>query len=230
MKIHRLLPIRRPFAQAFTLIELLVVISIIALLAALSIGAFTMAMQTSARNRTTATLHAVVSALERYKEKNGEYPEPSGSVINQTDKFGDMTLNTGGAQMLYQAITGDGNDAINIGNGAATSSTGAVTDANKEFVINGDFIPTKDLTTGTFKSKLNSTTVTSDNKFLIMDGFGHPFQYTKAPVAVTGTPATTVNPTYDVWSFANATSADGVTSDLATKQDSTKNAAWIKNW
>ena len=229
MKIHRLLPIRRPFAQAFTLIELLVVIAIIALLAALSIGAFTMAMQTSARNRTTATLHAVVSALERYKEKNGEYPEATDTSGSQS--FGDVTMRTGGAAMLYQAITGDGSDAIKIGTGSATSSSGTVADANKEFTINGDFIPTKD-GSGTWKAKLNSTFVTGD-KFLIVDGFGHPFQYDKAAVSTGGaggTPPTTVNPTYDVWSFANATNSGEVAYDLSTKQNNTKNAAWIKNW
>jgi prepilin-type N-terminal cleavage/methylation domain-containing protein len=231
MKIHRLLPIRRPFAQAFTLIELLVVIAIIALLAALSVGAFTMAMQTSSRNRSTATLQAIVSGLERYHEKNGEYPAPSGS---DTQDFQGSQMNVSGAQMLYQAITGDGNDAIDLGSasGSSIKSSGTVDPTNKDFVINGDFIPTRD-SSGTWKSKLNSTLVTSNGQFLIVDGFGHPFQYNKADVNTSGGvgTATTVNPNFDVWSYANATGqSDSMQSDLTTKQSTTATSIWIKNW
>ncbi len=108
--------------------------------------------------------------------------------------------------MLYQAITGDGTDQIKLASGSGSSSTGTVTDTNKEFVINGDFIPSKD-SSGSWKSKLNSTLVT-DGVFYIVDGFGKPFQYDKAPVTASGSPNTvTVNPNFDVWSYANGTNS-----------------------
>ena len=57
--------------QGFTLIELLVVITIMALMAALTMGAFTYAQKSAARGRTTATHVAIISGLERYRNDFG---------------------------------------------------------------------------------------------------------------------------------------------------------------
>jgi prepilin-type N-terminal cleavage/methylation domain-containing protein len=56
----------KPRSAGFTLIELLVVIAIIALLASLTIGAFSYATAAAGRNRTSATQAAIMSGLERY--------------------------------------------------------------------------------------------------------------------------------------------------------------------
>ncbi len=217
MKIPRILPVRHPLARAFTLIELLVVIAIIALLAALSMGTFNMAMQSSARNRTTATLQAIISGLEAYKEANGEYPvTPSGynSGKGSETTHGYTTTDATsllGAQMLYQAITGDGDNSLTVsGSAGSNSSVGLVQAANAQSTINGDFVPTKVIsgTSTTWKSKLNSTMVDSSNRFYLMDGFGHPFQYERAAtnnITTTQAPTPiTVNPTYDLWSYGTA--------------------------
>ena len=230
MKIHRILSVCRRGAPAFTLIELMVVISIIAILAALSIGAFTMATQTAARNRTTAVLKAIESALERYKEANGDFPKPK-------DSSGNHGLDVkGGAQMLYQAITGDGNNELDLGSSAETpkNSQGA-RGVDPKYVINGDFIPTQK-SDGTWSpGKLNATLVSSASEFYIIDGFGHPFQYDKAqPTTGSGgapPPApTTVNPTYDLWSYGNTNSTESTGASLNTKGDGTATSVWIKNW
>lgn len=230
MKIHRILPAHRRFERAFTLIELLVVIAIIAVLAALSIGAFTMATTTSARNRTKATLQAIVSALERYKEANGDFPTPMDTSGNHS-----LTTTTG-AQMLYQAITADGYDQIKLATPPSghASSNGTVDPAMTSFTINGDFIPAKQSSDGSssntsnYRSKLNATLVDKDNKFYLVDGFGHPFQYDKA--APTGQQATTINPTYDVWSYANIGQTDSQSASLEDKSNAKNIAIWITNW
>jgi prepilin-type N-terminal cleavage/methylation domain-containing protein len=246
MKIPRILPVRHSLARAFTLIELLVVIAIIALLAALSMGTFNMATQASSRNRTAATLQAIMSALERYKEANGEYPvTPSGYSSgkgSETTHGFSTTDSTSllGAQMLYQAITGDGDNQLVVnGSGGSNSSLGSVQATNAQNIINGDFVPTK-VTSGsstTWKSKLNSTMVDTTNRFYLMDGFGHPFQYERAAtnnVTTTQQPAPiTVNPTYDLWSYSTATNSGdpvGTYSDRSSSGNASKIAIWIKNW
>jgi prepilin-type N-terminal cleavage/methylation domain-containing protein len=242
MKIQRILPVRRSLVQAFTLIELLVVIAIIALLAALSMGTFTMAQQASNNNRTRTTLQGIISALERYKEANGEFPTsinakpPNGISTHSTTAFD-------GAQMLYQAITGDGYDQIYMASPPSpapshSSSNGSVDPNFASLTINGDFIPTQ-VTSGsssTWKSKLNATFVDTSNNFYLIDGFGHPFQYDRAAVtsvsAASPVTPTTVNPTYDLWSYGTGTGTnDPKGTSLTDKQNNaTATAMWIKNW
>ncbi len=220
MNNHRIPTARRAQAPAFTLIELLVVMAIIALLAALSFGGFQAAMQSAYRSRTTATLSAISSALEQYKEKFGEYPDPA----NSATLGGSGNMRIGGAMMLYQAITGDGNDQIKLASGTvAKASDGDIDDTERPNVINGDFVPIKD-NNGTWKSKLNATFVTSTNQFMLTDGFGHPFLYEK------GGSADAVNVTFDLWSIAHSTTMDATIYTLAVKQDGTKTASWLKNW
>lgn len=213
-------PARRAQAPAFTLIELLVVMAIIALLAALSFGGFSYAMQASLRNRTVGTLSALSASLEQYKEKFGEYPDPA----NPATLGGSGNMRIGGAMMLYQAITGDGSDQIKLATSVVTKpSDGIVDDTERPNVINGDFVPIKD-NNGTWKSKLNAAFVSSSNQFMLIDGFGNPFLYEK------GGSADAINVTYDLWSIAQSTTKDATIYTLAIKKDGTKTAPWLKNW
>lgn len=200
----------RGAGRGFTLIELLIVIAIIALLAALTMGAFKYAGDSAARNRTTASMTAIKGALERYKEKFGEYPEPAAAASAEADSNGVYLV---GAKMLYQAITGDGNNMIKLASGAsAQASDGKTDDTELENVIEGS-LPKPMI----FKY---------DMGYYLIDGFARPFQYDK------GGTAQAVNPTFDIWSFGNYEQgkASKIAYDLATKKDSTKTGAWIKNW
>lgn len=217
----------RPLARgihprAFTLIELLVVMSIIAILAALTMGTFRYAQQTAARNRTTAGISAISGLLEQYKDKFGEYPEPANAAAMSSSN---SSLRIGGALMLYQVITADGTNQIKLATGATTTpSDGIIDDNERPNTLSADYIPAKD-TSGQWRtSKLNSTLVTSDG-FMLVDGFGRPYQYEKAG----STDA--VNATFDLWSFAQKDPAS-ISSPyaLATKKDDKATAAWIKNW
>jgi prepilin-type N-terminal cleavage/methylation domain-containing protein len=80
--------------RGFTLIELLVVIAIIGVLAALIVGATTVASKNKVENRVKAELNALVGAIESFHKKNGFYPADNGDVVN-----------TGTNQLFYE-LTG----------------------------------------------------------------------------------------------------------------------------
>ncbi len=203
---QRYSPKWKPQSHGFTLIEILAVITIIAILAALTMGAFSYAQQVSARNRTTVTLSAIAGALAQYKEKFGEYPEPANPAKMGSGSA--ASLRVGGALMLYQAITGDGNSEIKLATGVTvTSSDGSVDTGEIGNSIKGDLPKTVVLKTA--------------EGYMLIDGFGRPFQYEK------GGATDAVNTTYDVWSYAQKESSDF---SIATKKDEKATAVWIKNW
>lgn len=200
------LPSVRRSSRGFTLIELLVVIAIMAILAALTLGVYSYATKGAARNRTTALHRAIISGLESYNSEFGEYPEPSNS--GQTDEFNGKPYNTGGARMLYQALSGDGTNAIVIGTGAQSASDGRWSAEEKMLLTD---MPKEMYTLG------------GTNRYMLFDGFGHPFQYTKG-----GTPQA-LNPTFDLWSYGED-EANTTATDASTKTDASKSAKWIKNF
>lgn len=209
---------------AFTLIELLIVVTIIALLFALTIGGFSYAQRAAARSKTAATLKAVQSALERYNTEFGEYPEPNnpGDTISIRDK----TYGVAGAAMLYQAMSGDGYDAIKVAvapaNAGPPQSDGNI-DPNEAKNIMLTDMP-------------KEVWRVQDGRYFMIDGFGNPLQYIRAaPQNLTGTGSaapTTINTHYDLWSYSEdedntmATSLE-TNSGGPLKQASEK---WIKNW
>lgn len=92
--------------KGFTLIELLVVITIIAILAGLTLGAGGVLRDKAARSRAQAELAAFGTALERYKIDNGDYPDVGASKA---------TMGAGGG--LYS------NNSQNYVQGSASSAT-----------------------------------------------------------------------------------------------------------
>jgi type II secretion system protein G len=95
MKSH---PSRR--RRGFTLIELLVVITIIVILAGLSMGGFSYIARKQAEEQTRIQISLLEKALEEYKLDNGEYPDSAGGNL-----------------ALFNALYGDG---------AATPPTGKI--------------------------------------------------------------------------------------------------------
>jgi prepilin-type N-terminal cleavage/methylation domain-containing protein len=203
--------------HGFTLLELLVVISIMALLASLTLMGFRHASNQSSRNRTTATHRAIMSALENYHSDNGEYPEPRSQ--GQDVQFGTSSYNIAGALMLYQALSGDGSDEIKTSGGGSGSSDGLIKD--------------DELTEAKWKEIPKEVILKTSNGWMLIDGFGHPFQYTY-PQRQTGKEqgtksSNTVNTTYDLWSFAEDDKHTEEVS-LGSKQDPSISGKWIKNW
>jgi prepilin-type N-terminal cleavage/methylation domain-containing protein len=209
---------------AFTLIELLIVVTIIALLFALTVGGFSYAQRSAARSKTAATIKAVQSALERYNTEFGEYPEPAnpGDTISLRDK----TYTVAGAAMLYQAMSGDGFDAIKItappANAGPSQSDGNI-DPNEAKNIMLTDMP-------------KEVWRIQDGRYFMIDGFGNPLQYIRAaPQNLTGAAAvspTTINTNYDIWSYGEDEDNTMATSLETNAGGPLKQASekWIKNW
>lgn len=188
--------------------ELLVVISIIALLSAMTMGAFTYAQRAAMRNRTTAAHRAIISGLENYNSEYGEFPSPA-SEGETSDQFpGKRNYNIAGAEMLYQALSGDGTDKIKLGSGTGAPSDGEWTKDEKMLLTD---MPKEMFTQG------------GSNIYMLIDAFGHPFQYTK------GGTTDAVNSTYDLWSYGED-DKNTMSMDKGVKEDATASAKWIKNF
>lgn len=80
----------------FTLIELLVVIVIIAILAALTIGATKYAWTRAGTSRAQGEIATIETALESYKNDNGIYPLSTSTRASAINNSG----------LLYTALTG----------------------------------------------------------------------------------------------------------------------------
>lgn len=93
---HRISPFpdRATFRAAFTLIELLVVISIIAILAALTLGTVAYVQKKGMRSRAEAEVAALNAAIESYKLDYGEYPSSNSLASELTAKAGVKGVNT----------------------------------------------------------------------------------------------------------------------------------------
>jgi len=217
MKVHFFAKSRQ-LPRGFTLMELMAVVAIMATLAALTMVGFRHAQTTAARNRTSAFHRAIISGLEQYNNDFGEYPTPKNPMT--IGNFAGKQIVAGGSAMLYQALTGDGNDQIVLGTSGATPSDGEVSAKEVQYTKMTDMPREMIMQAG-------------DDMWVLTDGFNRPFQYTKGPDKArpgqAQTAAETMNPTYDLWSFAESESFP-TNVGLSEKRDTKTSAKWIKNW
>ena len=222
-------------ASGFTLVEMLIVITIISLLAAMTMGGYTYAMRSSRRRVTTGTFEAIKLALERYNTDFGEYPQPSGSNLMQSFPPGQTAYDISGAACLYQALTGDGYDQIK---GVTSSSSSGSNSGGSGGSSDGKIEGATEIKNKMLADVPQTIFTKKSGTYILVDGFGHPFQYLKPVVSTNNggggaannnTTVTTINATYDLWSYAeddkntSKQSADAMkTPTLAVK--------WIKNW
>lgn len=201
--------------------ELMVVVAIMALLATLTLMGFRYAQITAMRNRSTAFLKGISSGLENYHSEFGEYPRAKKTAM--TSEFGTKTYNVGGALMLYQALSGDGDSDIEVANSTLGASNGRIEGQEVNHVM--------------MKEMPNELWRRDTTGYIVVDGFSHPFQY-QAPnpnakvqhgAAATGKGIDTINATYDLWSFGEDDQhTNQVTMDM--KQSEAATSKWIKNW
>lgn len=212
--------------KAFTLVEMLIVLSIIALLASLTLGGYTYAMRSSKRRVTTGTFEAVKSALEDYRTEFGEYPEPA-TTGTMVEFMPNKSYDVSGAACLYQALTGDGFDQIK-GVTAGDSQTSGASDGKTEGAEIKNMV---------MKEMPQTMWRRMGKAYVLVDGFSRPFQYIKAAATGAGggtgggssSQATTVNSTYDLWSYAEDELNISMKS-VDTLKNQTIAAKWIKNW
>jgi prepilin-type N-terminal cleavage/methylation domain-containing protein len=193
--------------RGFTLIELLVVILIIAILAGITLTAFSGVMKSAARSRAKTEIAGIGNALDNYKADNGSYPPSAGWADNNYAGDAPSPALGGGiyqlsSEALYQALTGQSHFGI-----PAPAGT-------KIYMV--------------FKTSQlgNYTASTASNPIYIQDPFGYSYgYYAGTPTSANGSAGNGVNtPTvplsgvnqYDLWSTGG--DINGVTQ------------GWISNW
>ena len=91
-----------PSKSGFTLIELLVVISIIGLLAGLSLPAMQGAMNAAKKGKAKSEMQAVITALKAYQNEYGRMPDPQ-----QLGGNGDGYFSSDASKNLFWMLSGD---------------------------------------------------------------------------------------------------------------------------
>jgi type II secretory pathway pseudopilin PulG len=195
------------YTKAFTLLELLIVISIIIILAGLTIATMGYVQDKAKRSRAEAEVAAISAALESYKADNGVYPRDTTVTDGLDARTGLSTsteLNpdptkpncayTAPSLFLYKSISGDSN------------ANHQVTAKSYLSVPTGLVWPRSSATIGA-----------------LVDPFGNCYGYSTANQTA---PDKGFNPTFDLWSTAGSgTGATPTPSPAPTPVN-----LWIKNW
>jgi prepilin-type N-terminal cleavage/methylation domain-containing protein len=188
--------------SGFTLVEILTVIAIIAILAALTISAYTGVMKNSARARARSEIAAISAALESYKADNGGYPSPQTPTFSTTNDYTASMPNTaagsylGSSELLYQSLTGQ----TNYGDAPPTPASGV-----KVYF--------------TFKkSQLGNDQTGAGGPIYVQDPFGNSYGYFSGLISTTTTNAPNNGVgLYDLWSTGGATTTgNGATNTFIT--------------
>ena len=185
-------PARR--SRGFTLVELLTVILIIAVLVALVVGIAGPAEQKAAYEKAKVHLATIKTTLDAYKQEWGEYPRSADGNYE-----GDL-----GARILYQVMTGDGDDLL----GGESSSNGKIDEDEKDIKPKPPLDPAHDRQ-GFVRKKPNG-----EIDPILLDPFGKPWNYRPFEEE---SETRTKNQTYDLWSYGSD----------STEQ---KEVKWVKNW
>ncbi|MCX6966642.1 MAG: type II secretion system protein GspG [Verrucomicrobia bacterium] len=198
-----------PRSGGFTLIELLVVISVITILAGLTLSMLDYANNSAARNRAKAEIGALSLALESYKIDNGDYPRSSSTDTLNARTTTDSTIAGGqynaASLTLYKQLSGDGADGSTPDR---TLSTAEKALGKAYFTFKPNMLYPR-VPAGT------AATVTA-----LLDPFRNCYGYsTIGSLSTSGTTAATsgYNPTFDLWSTGGTSGTSGT-------------AGWITNW
>lgn len=187
-------------SRGFSLIELMVVVSIMVILAGLLIGSLPGIQTKINRGKVEAFIAELESGLSRYQIDNGAYPQNpvSGDSVEARDTSGIL-----GATVLYKHLSGDWN--------LTGSAVDSANDDEKIYVHKLDY-------EGNQSAKEPRST-TLGGEFMVVDSYGNQIRYLAQPPNITVSERKTYNPTYDIWSIADA---DPI--------DSEQQARHITNW
>jgi len=189
-------------SDGFTLIELLVVISIISILASLTIATISYASNKAARDRAKSEINALSLAIESYKIDNGDYPRDTATTDALDARISKNASQYSAASLvLYKALSGD------------TNANRIITAAEKTANNNKVYFQFKPNMLYPKAPAGSTTTVTA-----LADPFGNAYGYSTIQLA-TADSSKGYNPTFDLWS----------TVDI-NKTGSTDLVTWITNW
>ena len=170
-----------PRARGFTLIELLVVITIIMVLAGLTLSLFSYANVKAASDRARAEVSALSLALESYKIDNGDYPRDTAGKTDGLDASQNTDATSAAYQaaslVLYKALSGDTNNTRQP-------------IAKVYFPFKSNMLYPKAVVGGTTAVQY------------IADPFRNAYGYSTLGTATSGSSG--YNPTFDLWSTATS--------------------------
>jgi len=173
-------------AGAFTILELLIVMTVIAILAGLTIATMGYAQNKSRRSRAEAEIAAISAACENYKADNGVYPTDANTDALAPNNAGDPTTAAykNASLSLYKLISGD-------------TDGNRIAEAKSYFSFKPSQLYPDDQT--------KAVTFMRD-PFVDKSGTACSYGYSTAKASV---PAGTngYNPTFDLWSTAGTKSA-----------------------
>ena len=193
--------------HGFTLIELLVVISIIMILAGLTLSLFTYANTKAGSDRARAEISALSLAIESYKIENGDYPRDDTATDKLDAKTSTSALISSGAYqaaslVLYKALSGD-TDLLGV--------TGTDSATNTKNTVYFEFKP------GVLYPKVAGGAKRTTQITALLDPFRNVYGYSTIGTATSGTSG--YNPTFDLWCTVDPKQTGG-----------TPEVTWIKNW
>lgn len=211
-------PLSHRSHKGFTLIEILTVITIIGMLAALSFAGIQIANNKAAKKNTVARINGLQLCVESYKLDNGEYPEALG--MEDTTNVKNTSYRVGGARMLYQVATGDGNSAIKGGDAASNGVPGSTGQIYWDEVI----APTAQERDAKKKPKA-MVEVHEDGSYFMIDGWRKPLQYVKSlkdrNKRISNIDLVHSDGDYEIWSYGKLT---------APTEDPESQKEWITSW
>lgn len=210
---NRLLP---QSLKGFTLIEIMTVITIITMLTALTFVGIRSAQTKAAKKSTVARISGLVDGLASYKIDNGEYPEPIG---DDNVTVNNAPYKVGGARMLYQVVTGDGNSGIRGGGAPSTGSPGSIGK------VYWDEVTPPTATEVEKKIRKPLVEAAEDGSFYMVDGWRKPFQYIKMlkdrNKRISNIDEVHSDGDYEIWSYGELKSA---------LDDPQSQREWITSW
>ena len=221
MKSHRSL---RPRA-AFTLIEVLTVVAIVAMLSAMGFAGIRFAQNKSRQSDTIALLWDIGKSIQGYYDDQGNYPRPA--MEEEETQIEGTSWKIGGSRMLYQVLSGDGNDAIKGGEKMSTgqpasSKTEEDPDAGKVY-MDTIVAPTRQQIED--KKKLKLVEAAGDTGYYVIDSWRHPLQYQIAERDKNGVVTNDIKmhsaSNYELWSY-------GIVKKPEEGEEA--QAKWISNW
>jgi prepilin-type N-terminal cleavage/methylation domain-containing protein len=197
-------------SRGFTLIELMTTVGIIAVLAGIMISAVGFARSRAGRSKAEAHVKAMRAGLELYRRDFGAFPEPITPGGRSVDVMG-VTWEGMGAAVLYQALSGDGDDQVRGGSTASQGRPKSVQDSTM-YWDGADFT-----------SNIHRAVQRIDGAYYMVDPWGVPWQYAIIPMEERSNPDVQRNfrnpAIFDMWSYGGAKENE--------LQDERK---WITNW